>query len=282
MNEEVVQFGESGTLVGIVTEPPAQSRRSDAPGVILLNAGFIHRIGPYRLNVNLARDLASAGLTVLRFDLSGIGDSRLRRDNLPIEKSAALEAREAMDFLQASKGARRFILMGLCSGAENAVRVAGIDPRVAGAVCMNYQGDANDPVIADRYHARYYLRRALFDLRSWARFLGGKSDYRSVVRLVGLRIWSQLSPAARSSPKAREVAKNLRALRARGVPLLLVYSEGDPGLDYIRYYLGDEIGVLKASGRVRVEIVEGGNHMFAPLAVQERLVRMVHDWVLAP
>jgi hypothetical protein len=72
MNEEAVLIG--GSLVGILSRPPAGVDPA-MPGVLLLNAGRIHRVGPNRLYVAIARRLAAMGFAVCRFDLSGIGDS---------------------------------------------------------------------------------------------------------------------------------------------------------------------------------------------------------------
>ena len=57
---------------GLVSLPPG-GRSSVA--VVLLNAGLIHRSGPFRLYTRLARKLAKSGYIVLRFDLPGIGDA---------------------------------------------------------------------------------------------------------------------------------------------------------------------------------------------------------------
>lgn len=72
MREETCVFGSANPLVGIITHPEIDV---GLPTVILLNAGLIHRIGPNRVYVRLARHLAGLGFQVLRFDLSGIGDS---------------------------------------------------------------------------------------------------------------------------------------------------------------------------------------------------------------
>ena len=66
-------FGTSHRLFGVLVKPRVAS--ADRPAVIMTNAGTVHRIGPHRLYVDLARELAELGFTVLRMDLSGIGDS---------------------------------------------------------------------------------------------------------------------------------------------------------------------------------------------------------------
>ena len=76
VKEKPVQFGPDGNLVGVMARPASGDVASTRPAVLFLNAGVIHRIGPHRLHVNLARYFAMRGVTSLRIDLSGIGDSR--------------------------------------------------------------------------------------------------------------------------------------------------------------------------------------------------------------
>lgn len=64
-------FGEG--LVGVLSRP--RQIVAGRPAVILLNAGLVQRSGPFRVYAQLARALASCGFVVLRFDLSGRGDS---------------------------------------------------------------------------------------------------------------------------------------------------------------------------------------------------------------
>ncbi len=86
MIEKIALFGESRNLVGVITQP------GDGPApdfaFVLLNAGVIHHVGPNRINVKLARRLADSGFTVMRFDLSGIGDSRASQSTLSFEAQA--------------------------------------------------------------------------------------------------------------------------------------------------------------------------------------------------
>ena len=71
-NELAVMFGRSGTLLGILTRPLPHVRKR-LPAIVVLNTGIAHRVGHNRMYVTLARELASRGHTVFRFDLSGIG-----------------------------------------------------------------------------------------------------------------------------------------------------------------------------------------------------------------
>ena len=39
--------------------------------VVMLNAGLIHRVGPFRMNIELAERLARRGIDLFRFDAVG-------------------------------------------------------------------------------------------------------------------------------------------------------------------------------------------------------------------
>ena len=114
MKERVYRFGPQRSLVGIYTEPSPDEMIPDAPLAVILNAGIVHHIGPFRLHVDLARRLADAGFRTLRLDLSGLGDSGLRAGKMDASQRALLDVRDALDFLQQHHGVQRFVVMGLC------------------------------------------------------------------------------------------------------------------------------------------------------------------------
>ena len=134
--EECFCFGTDGALVGVLTRPVTAEPASDA-AVIFFNAGLVHRVGPSRLYVELARELAALGWTCLRFDHAGIGDSPARGEQLPAEKAAVFEAIEALDALARHTGCSRFVLAGMCAGTPTALRAAVIERRVEALVLLN-------------------------------------------------------------------------------------------------------------------------------------------------
>ena len=78
--------------------------------------------------VTLARELAARGQTVVRFDFSGIGDSEPRNDHLSPLAGCLADIKDVLDSVEGSHKLSRFILMGLCSGADHAVLYAHTDP----------------------------------------------------------------------------------------------------------------------------------------------------------
>src|SRR5262249_17455448 len=157
---------------GLLTEP---SGAIAAPTVIVLNAGLIHRVGPRRLHVKLARRLAAQGFPVFRIDLSGIGDSESRRDALSAVGGVREDVREAMDVLAHGGRARESLLLGIGSGAKISYQVALKDARVAGGPLVA-PGDfgqqatpshaAGDSAFVQHY-VRHYWRSVFAKRLSW-------------------------------------------------------------------------------------------------------------------
>lgn len=301
VNETVIQFGPSRQLVGIVTTPSNGQGDPNRPAVVLLNAGLLHRVGPNRIYVQIARALASAGYTVLRFDFSGLGDSAPRSDHMPYAQSAPAEARAAMDWLTQNRGAQRFILIGHCAGAGISLLVAREDPCVVGAALINPEGGDAQWTEFDRMkkvsqqHARNYSQSALFSRERWVKLLSGRADYRSIARVV-LKdiIWyriKSLSFQVRQSFKARQPAvraeqaaraqEHLGPIVERGAALLLLHSEGSTGLAQIRAMLGAELDRLIAADKIQLTIIPQSDHLFTLVATQRQLCAELCTWAQA-
>jgi len=134
MSERTVVFGTGARLVGILSQPE-RSRREAA--VVIANSGVVHRVGANRISVMLARKFAEQGYDSLRFDMSGLGDSSERTDDLNWEKSAPLELSEAIDLLEELRPGRPIVMYGNCGGAAKSFWTALRDSRVRGLVATN-------------------------------------------------------------------------------------------------------------------------------------------------
>ena len=272
MTEEALLFGKTGSLVGIVSDPSGSEHNNGLPGVILLNAGLVHRVGPNRLYVNMARALAAQGFVVLRFDFSGIGDSQVRSDTRPREKRAVDEVQDAMDLLAQRRGIDRFLLMGICSGATDSFNTACQDSRVVGAVLINLLG-YEQQVVSYVRSSRYWKTR-LFAPKYWVRPLLGRGNY----RLWFSRLRDVLQKRS-ASFAARDIAADFRALTLRGVRLLYILGSADISLEYFEIVLGSTANELTESGKLRVEVIQQTDHLFTPLRSQQLLLEIVQDWI---
>ncbi len=137
LREEPLQFGEGGRLFGVLTLPSIPAPNPQAlPAFVFLSAGLLHRVGPYRLHVHLGRELAQMGFSSLRVDLAGVGDSP-PRPGLTNQQSVAADFAEILGVLDSRLGRLPLVLAGLCSGADNAPRLALNEPRVIGMVLLD-------------------------------------------------------------------------------------------------------------------------------------------------
>jgi pimeloyl-ACP methyl ester carboxylesterase len=278
MSETALLFGRSKSLVGILTDPRPGGTQPDRPGVVLLNAGVLHRVGPNRLYVQFARALAEAGFVVLRFDLSGIGDSRPREGSEAFASAVVEEVSSALDLLEASRGLRQFLLVGICSGADNGLRSASHDPRVVGAALIDGYNLGSLGFTLELYRGRFLSQQG------WARLFSGRSELWS-------NLWRFLTSPRTERPTRTQSApvlpappdylRELRTLAERGVHLLLVYTGGSPALFNYRRLVRKSLRSWPSRERVEVELLEDSDHTFTLLCNQQRLVKRVCAWASA-
>lgn len=280
MREDAVTFGKTA-LLGIVSHPAYEAPPRNK-GVIFLNAGGLHRVGPSRLYVNLARKLAESGLLALRFDFAGFGDSDPRGDDIPFTKGAVADVRSAMDFLNATRGIEQFVLMGICSGAEASLDTACRDSRVTAIALINGHGYDPAPILkCDVSKAELFLRTARFlsaawpgiVARKWTRGTWGASQTAELTGYAARNLLRAYSSAA-TTPESAEVLKNLAE---RGVQVLLVYEGGAPAAEYVRALSGDRDSI-SCRDNVAIEIMQHADHTFNSVRQQQLLMEKITKW----
>ena len=125
--------------------------------VVILNSGLIHHVGACRLSVKLASLLSEKGIASFRFDHSGVGDSASRPGSEQFLDRAKNEVMEVCDALEQRFGVKKFILFGLCSGANTALYTSVFDSRIVGIAQI-------DPDVFRT--PRWYLQDALSRCRN--------------------------------------------------------------------------------------------------------------------
>lgn len=231
VTERVHTFGKDGSLVGIVSvprDPRAAAAAAQRPFVVVLNAGLVHRVGPFGLGVQLARRAAARGFRVLRFDQSGLGDSAPRPGSLSMEEQVVLDGREAFDSLSKTYGADRFVVGGLCSGALNAHRITVSDERVVGMWMLDGYAYATAVHYRERLLRRLQrpetwiptARRVANELRGrFSRWRQGQAEAEQAADQRVDQFFSDWPPRA-------SVRQDLNGLLRRGVRMLFVYTGG--------------------------------------------------------
>ena len=269
VKERVAWFGDEENLVAIVSDPAV---RQPGPDLLILNAGVLHRVGPHRLHVNLARALAGLGRRATRVDLSGIGDSRPLPGRMTFRESSVADIRSTLDSLTAEGGSSDFIVFGICSGADNALAAAEADPRIRGLVLVDPPAYATA-----RSQARQSLGGAS-GVQAWLRLLlrFGRSALRRIARTFKKSSPAKAHTGGRETPPVEEYRRQLNALVARNVRILAIYS----GVLGARFNHEDQLFETfpELRGKVQSAFFPNANHTFTELSAQADLQALVVRW----
>lgn len=257
MSESILDLGHG--RFGVLHE--AQS-----PGdviFVLLNAGAVHRQGPFRLYVHLARRLAALGFSSIRFDQPGLGDSVQAAERPPREIVG-----EVLDRLQARTGCARFVIGGICSAADAGWQQGLSDPRIGGLLLL-------DPVA---YGAPWFRLGRLLRLRSVSAVFAALK--RRLGR-AGAGVGS--APAAveadyRDWPKAAEAEEQLARLCKRGVETFALYTGGVAHYFLHRRQFAATFGRAATDPRVLFDYWPEVDHLFYRPTDRERLIEQICRW----
>ena len=254
-------------LVGTLAVPTEARYRNVA--LILFNAGLIQRGGPFRVYTKLARSLARQGFVVLRFDQAGLGDSAesVATDHA-VQRLEATEA--AMNLIKDQTGVDRFVLGGICSGADDALNVGPDNPRVDGLLLLD--GAAYRTT---GYKVRHYLPRLFRPM----------SVIRALMRLFQRARSGEPSLDSvdlfRDFPDRTEMILRLKRMIDRDASVLLLYTGGYDQLYNHPRQAGEFLGELAKVPNVSSLYLADCDHTFYLGEHRERLVREVGAWMQA-
>lgn len=166
-------------LLGIIH----QSENASNLGVLVVVGGPQYRVGSHRQFVLLARMLAENGVSVMRFDYRGMGDSEGEMtsfDSVDDDIAVAVDT-----FFKSCPDLSGVVIWGLCDAASAALFYAYQDERVKGLVLLN-PWVFTEKGAAKTYLKHYYLQR-LSSPDLWHKIFSLKFDYlHSLAALVTL------------------------------------------------------------------------------------------------
>jgi pimeloyl-ACP methyl ester carboxylesterase len=303
LRERILSVGTSPDLFGILTEPDDKPA-DDLPLVVLLNAGSSPRVGPSRLHVLLARQLAARGFRVLRVDLNGLGDSEAAdpaRENDCYPPTMFRDVDTVLRFAQSDLAARRVVLMGLCSGAYAGFQAAAQfkNPVLVESVLINpltyywKEGMSLDmPAPKEIAALHYYMRSALMPAKWWKLISGNtKIGLVGALRMLAGR-WRRRRPEESASvphldigdanlchPAREDLTKDLKKVAAFGRHLACFFSASDPGYSILMYHARRAAKALRRAGKLRIFIIEGADHTFSRRRPRETALRMIVEYL---
>ncbi|HVY22030.1 MAG TPA: alpha/beta hydrolase [Steroidobacteraceae bacterium] len=273
--EEPVQIGKDGSMFGIYCKPV---RRQSELCIVFASTGAIHRIGSHRMTVDHARKLASLGISSLRLDVSGVGDSPAREGLKPNQIYSPQQVRDVTEAIDAvvQRGFGGVLVSGICSGAYIAYNAAVKDPRVKILTVVNLWRfiwrDADNVGTQSELSAasmESYVQK-MAQLKTWQRLLAGKINLRYLTRAISARvvkiykskirelIYAIFHPGKTANPVRRDCV----ALLKRGALIEMLYSRGDGGMDEVALYLGSRGKALSKYPGFSFHEIQGADHTF--------------------
>jgi uncharacterized protein len=261
--DEALLFDCAGeTLVGVasIADHPGEA------GMVVVVGGPQYRAGSHRQFVALARHAAGAGISTLRFDYRGMGDSA----GAPVGfENADHDVRAAIDALCARCPAlRRIYLWGLCDGASAALMYLQRtrDARVAGLCILNPW--VRSAATLARAQVKHYYGQRLLQREFWAKLFGGGVNIGAALRELAGKL--RASAARSSTPGASMTfqARMAAALDLAPEQGLLILSERDlTAKEFLEYALADEAWNRGLAGNAlrRIDIA-GADHTFSSQA----------------
>lgn len=214
--EEPLLYGQNQHGFSMLTLPGAlRPSAAHGPVFVFLNGGLLHRVGTNRLYVRLARALAGLGFASLRVDLTGRGDTAMSKRQSYTQMVAADYA-DIKKLLASRFGNVPVVLVGLCSGADDAIRLAAKDPDVTGMVLF-------DPVcVKDRGFALRFLLQTISEYLQHPVYHAQLFVRRVKKLLAGQRRINPLD--VREAPTPTEICTAVGAIEARSGRVLAVYT----------------------------------------------------------
>lgn len=258
-------FGEHRHLLGTISIAGSVANT----GCVLMSAGVVHRIGPHRINVKLARALTAAGLPSLRMDLAAVGDSRSPPTDTAYDQQAVTDLVAGIDLLIAQTGVSRVIMIGVCSGAIYSLRTALLDQRVIGLHMIDGYAYATPRTRRERFLQRGRTLTAKFiknavgaRLRNQSRTPSGGPE-----RDYGL-----------SHPPKAQFAADLTQLLDRGVSIYQMFSGSILQNYNYQDQFADGFAQFDNLTAVRTEFTPQFDHTVTALATQRELLERIVPW----
>lgn len=184
-------------------------------GLLMVTGGSQARIGSHRMYERLTKVLSEQGISSLRFDRRGIGDSEGEdpgyRGSLP-DLTAAIAA-----FRREAPGIERLFGFGLCDGAT-ALVLHGDAIGLDGVILVNpwlVEAGADAPPAAA---VRAHYKERLLSLEGWKRLLSGAVDMR--------KLWRGIARLFRPED-ATLATETATALRRHRLPAYVILAAGD-------------------------------------------------------
>jgi exosortase A-associated hydrolase 1 len=247
-------------LIGVIDMP----ERARARGVLILTGGPQYRVGSHRQFVLLAREMAAAGIPVMRFDQRGMGDSAgAPRGFQELDEDIHAAVGE---FMRQAPALREVVIWGLCDAASASALYAHRDRRICGLILLNPWVRSEQG--AARATLRHYYLARVRDGQFWRKLVTGRLALGATLSSLG----QQAKQAARgaSNSLAQRMFDSLGAFVG---PILIILSGADlTAREFSSHLAKSDLEYT------RVDIAHA-THTFSRREWRDQVTRACIDWI---
>ncbi len=295
IKESVCWYSPEQQLFGVLC-CPATGSDTNKPLVILANSGSVHHVGPNRVYTHIARQLAACGVSSLRIDIQGIGEScalNSSNKNHPYQDSAVSDVFSAIHYVIDQGLASTVTLAGICSGAYSAFHSALAQNThklpIAEIILINpltfYWRDdmpLDIPSIYQTVKDSKHYAKSLRSLASWKKLISGKASVGYITSFVGRRLAERLRQGVAEttewfSGSKSELATDLQTIIDQSIHIVFVFASTDPGLDIVNLEAKRTFQRGLRSGAVELCVIDGADHTFSKTAKREALYQFFRN-----
>jgi len=185
-----------------------------------------------------------------------------------------------MDFLGKQKKSEKFIVIGLCTGADNAHRIAVADKRVVGCVFMGgYAYPTTHTYVLKLREKIKKIIRKFFIAKKWTGFI--KKCFR---KMMPGKYRESNSPQADDSyfwklPDKDTTQREYSELISRNIRMLFLFTASE--LSVINYtgQIRDSFRSLDFGNLLDVEIYRYSDHTYTFLSQRKLMIDRVKQWL---
>ena len=284
-------------LFGILSLPLLRDAEHK-PTILLLNAGSVHRIGPNRNYVYIARQLLSLGFPVLRLDFLGLGDSireEFEKENDPYMAEALDNVQHAICFLKDRIGANDVILMGLCSGAyasfQSAVHLE--EDVIHEIVPINpltfywKEGMSLDVAPSNTYFDWNQYQQSMRRKDKWMKVLRGEKNLLevipTVVSIIRLKTEALIEVSVNQvrrwfgNTDIEDLPHDLNKIASRNIHTKFIFADNDPGIQLLMDGAAKTVRELLERKAIHIETIPKANHNFSSHRGRVQLLAKIND-----
>ncbi len=296
IKETIVKLG-SNQLCAIISKP-AEKVSDSLPTVVLANSGAVHRVGPNRIYVELARKLASIGFQVIRVDLRNLGDSVSGypdNENSPYPAESTEDIQSVLDTLKVETGAKDFVIAGLCSGAHNVFHTAlevEDTSNIREVIMINPLAFYRRPHLyidnskeQSRAKNTEQYKNSLLSIEKWKKLIKADVDMKYLLKFIFNFFILKSKNLVKSIlekfgfVEPSQLSRDFQKLKSKNIKLAFFIASKDPGESIIMSQAKGEVLKLMKSGDVYIERIPDSDHTFSSKLCRDNFISIISSYL---